>query len=209
MTAHVLGLDLGLAHAGAAQLHADGQLRTQRWNSDALPADATPADVADRIRAVERWAWNRAGASTELVIVEELPRGTTMGQHDERAAVLWSVVGRFARAGILVALVNPTTLKQRITGNGRADKDRVRRAVAALYPHQGLLRASYDEADAAGLATLGVCRLAAVHGEPWHGPWLSAQSLNLEAGFRWPRELHTTPTERPPVPLPMFEVPHR
>lgn len=209
MSAHVLGLDLALAHAGAAQLHTDGQLRTQRYNTDPLPAGATPVEVALRIREVKRWAYRRATASTALVVIEELPRGTVHGQHDERAAVVHGVAEMFAVAGIPVAMVNPTSLKQRISGNGRADKDEVRRAVAALYTRQGLHQASYDEADAAAAATLGVCRLAAIVGDPWRGPWLSAQSLNLESGFRWPAELQTTPAERPPAPLPLFEVPNR
>lgn len=207
---NVLGLDLGVAKAGAARLDVDGKLRTWRWAAPStLTADTTPADVALRIRAVKRWAYGRASTSTELVVVEELPRGTVFGQHDERAAVVYGVIELFAAAGVPVALVNPTTLKQRISGNGRASKDEVRSAIARLYPRQGLARITDDEADAAGLATLGVARLAHLRGRPWVGPWLDAQSLNLESGFRWPAELHTTPQQRPPVPLPMFEVPTR
>lgn len=209
MTANVLGLDLGLAKAGAAQIDQAGAVRTWRYDSPGLPDDATPAEKAARIRAAQRWAVGRATTTTVLVVVEELPHATEFGSHDERAAIVWGVVDQFARHGLLVALVNPVTMKHRISGNGHADKADVRRAVAALYPSQGLARVSYDEADAVGLATLGVARLAAVRGAPWRGPWLAAQSLNLEAGFSWPRELHATPAMRPAVQRPLFQVPTR
>lgn len=207
---NVLGLDPGIANAGAARLTDTGRLDVWHLHRDELGKDATPADIAARIHDVVRWAVGRATTSTALVVLEELPYAIgAHGGRDQRAAVLWAVTGTLARAGLPVAHVNPSSLKQRITGNGGAKKAEVRAAIAKLYPRQGLARITPDEADAAGLATLGVARLAAVRGTPWVGPWLDAQSLNLEQGFRWPAELHTTPAERPPVPLPMFEVPTR
>lgn len=206
---NVLGLDLAVAKAGAARLDDAGRIRTWRHISDTLPTDATPSDVAMRIRAVKQWAFGRANTATVLAVIEELPVGTTMGSHDQRAAVIHGVVEMFARAEVPVALINPSTLKARIA-HGKATKDEIRKAVDRLYPRQGLAGVTDDEADAAGLAILGACRLAAIHGPPWKGPWLEARSLALVgAGFRWPLELQTTPTERPKVSLPMFEVPTR
>jgi len=204
MTANVLGLDTGLANAGAARITIDGRVDTWHLETPTLD-DPTPGDTADRIRTVVRWCVGRASTDTVLAVVEELPHATEFGQHDVRAAILWGVVGQLHRHGLLVALVNPTSMKARITGNGRADKTLVRSAVRQLYPRQGLDRIGPDQADAVGLATLGVCRLAEIRGEPWRGPWLGQRSLNLEAGFTWPRELRVDPTTRPRQ-LPMYEV---
>lgn len=205
MTANVLGLDTGLANAGAARITTDGRVDTWAFETPRLDADAPAADTAARIRTVVRWCVGRATTDTALVVVEELPHATEFGQHDVRAAILWGVVDQLARHGLLVALVNPTSMKARIAGNGRADKAQVRHAVRHLYPRQGLDRIGPDQADAVGLATLGISRLAAIVGEPWRGPWLDQRSLNLEAGFTWPRELRVDPATRPRQ-LPMYEV---
>lgn len=209
MSPHVLGLDLGLAHAGAAQLYQDGRLYTTRYTSESLPADAPVKAVSARIREVTGWAIRRATTTTALAVIEELPRGTKMGQHDERAAVVWAVIGQLVRHDVPVALVNPTSLKAKIAGSGRADKDRMRQAVAALYPGHGIARASYDEADAAALATLGVIKLAQHLGPDggWSGPWLSARSISLDSGCRWPDLGPGWVKPAPPVLLPQFAVP--
>lgn len=209
MTANVLGLDISLTQTGAAKIYVDGPVRTTRYTPPKHPENATLAEDAGRRRSIKRFCITQAGTGTALVIIEELPAMTKFGKHDERAAVVLGVIEHFVHLGVPVATVHPSSLKQRISGDGHADKDTVRRAVAALHPGQGLLRVSDDEADAAAAATLGVARLAAILGLPWTGKWLNAQSLNLESGFRWPVELHTTPAQRPPVPLPMFEVPSR
>ncbi len=210
MSAHCLGLDLGLLHAGAAQLHQDGQIHTQRFTGDPLKADATIPERTARIRAVTRWAIARATVATALAVVEELPRGIgAHGGRDERAAVVWAVLGQLVRHDVPVALVNPSSLKAKIVGNGRADKDDMRAAVAKLYPGHGLARASYDECDAAALATLGVMKLAQHHGAdgPWRGPWLSARALNVDTGCQWP-DLGPGWVKPTPAPLrPVFAVP--
>lgn len=189
MSPHVLGLDLGTVRAGAAQLHQDGRIFTWRHDGESLPADAPIADTCHRIRAVTGWAIARATTGTVLAVIEELPRSIgAHGGRDERAAVVWAVAGQLVRHGIPVAFVNPTSLKAKIAGSGRASKSRMRDAVAALYPGQGLARASWDEADAAALATLGVIKLAAHLGPAggWTGPWLDARALNVDTGCRWP-----------------------
>lgn len=189
MSLNVLGLDLGTCNAGAAQLHQDGRIYTQRLDGWSLPDDAPLTDTVARIRAVTAWAVARATTATVLAVIEELPRGIgAHGGRDERAAVVYAVAGQLVRHGIPVALINPSSLKQKITGNGHASKAEMGRAVARLHPGQGLHLASKDEWDAAALATLGVIRLAAHHGKagPWSGPWLDARALNLETGCRWP-----------------------
>jgi hypothetical protein len=203
MSPNVLGIDSGLAKLGVARIDQDGRVDAWPGSSDALPDGADPAEQAARCRGVIRWAVGRADVNTVLAMVEELPRTTEYGGHDERAHILWSIVDQLSRHGVLVALVNPKTMKSRIAGNGNASKAEVRSAINRIWPGQGLLRISDDASDGVGLATLGVARLHAIHGEPWPRKWLDARSLNLEDGFQWPRELRTAPKTKQ---LPMYEV---
>lgn len=210
MSPHVLGLDLGLARAGAAQLHQDQRIYTWPYASDPPPADGEPAVTARRIRDVVAWAVGRATTSTQLAVVEAMPYGIgAHGSRDERAAIIWAVAGHLDRLGVPVALINPISLKTKIAGTSKADKTDMQRALVALYPNRGLARATYDEIDAAALATLGVIKLAAHHGPDsgWTGPWLDARALNIDTGCRWP-DLGPGWVKPKPAPLtPLFSVP--
>lgn len=171
MSPHVLGLDLGLAHAGAAQIHRDGTHRvyTQRHTTDPLGPDATIPETADRIRRIARWAVERATTSTVLVVIEGPAHAAQHGQPHERAGVWWRVVDQLVRHEIPVAVLPPTTVKGYLAGKGNAPKEDVRRAVAAAWPGCGLARVSFDEADAVALATAGCDWLN------WEGPWLDGR----------------------------------
>lgn len=169
MSAHVLGLDLGLANAGAAQIHHDGRVYTQRLSTDSLPDDATLVDVAARLRHVARWAVQRATVHTALVVIEGPAHAAQHGQPHERAGIWWRVVDSLVRQEVPVAVLPPTTVKGYIAGKGNAPKDVVQRAVAAAWPGHGLDRVSPDEADAVALATAGVDWLG------WPGPWLEGR----------------------------------
>lgn len=186
MSSHVLGLDLGLAHAGAAQIHDDGRVYTQRLVTDPLPADAPLAVVAARLRHVARWAVERATVSTALVVIEGPAHAAQHGQPHERAGIWWRVVDSLVRHEIPVAVVPPQRMKWFITGSGNADKDRVRSAVATLWPGHGLDKVSADEADAVALAGMGQCWLR------WPGPWFEARALAVEKGCRWPERDEVT-----------------
>lgn len=192
MSEHVLGLDLGLAAAGAAQIHHDGRIYTQVLTTDALGADAPLAAVADRIRRVARWAVERATTSTVLVVVEGPAHAAQHGQPHERAGVWWRVVDSLIRHKLPVAVLTPTTLKGYIAGKGNADKDAVQRAVNAAWPGRGLLRVSSHEADAVALATAGADRLG------WPGPWLDGRRATgwLRKGW-WPDDLAEQPDPEP------------
>lgn len=182
MTAHVLGLDLGIAHAGAAQIHRDGRVYCQRWSSDPLPcheghrpcSDRHPPVLAAldaRMTDVVRWAVARATVHTVLAVVEgpAMAAATGRGQADERAGIRWRVVHALHGHGIPVAVLPPSTVKGYIAGKGNAPKDDVRRAVAAAWPGHGLDRVSWDEADAVALATAGADHCG------WDGPWLDGR----------------------------------
>lgn len=194
MSVHVLGLDLGLAHLGAAQLHADGRIYTQHKQTDPgrcveghdRCGDHFPDldEVLDRLDDCVRWAVARATPSTVLAAVEGPAYAAQYGQPDERAYIRWGVVRALRRHGIPVALLSPSTVKGWMTGNGNADKDRMIRAVAAAWPGRGLQRVSSHEADAVALAGAGANRIG------WPGPWLEGRS---SAGWlrkaHWPADL--------------------
>lgn len=179
---HVLGLDLGLANAGAAQIHDDGSVFTWVKTTPTLPCieghrpcraepkhhtEATA--IALRIREVARWAVELATTSTVLVVIEGPSLNSRFGMPHERAGVHWQVVGAFARHEIPVAIVSPSTAKAYMTGSGKADKDLMKRCVAATYPGHGLAGVTEHEADAVALAACGVDWCG------WPGPYLDGR----------------------------------
>lgn len=182
MSAHVLGLDLGLATAGAAQIHHDGRIYTRVKTTDPLP-DGAPieADVR-RIRTMAAWAVGQATRHTVLVVVEGPSYGSKHGQAHERAAVWWRTIESLAIGHeIPVAVAPPLTAKRYIAGHGGADKAAVRRAVAAALPGHGLERVTDHEADAVALALCGTDFLG------WPGPWLEGRrGASLLTSVRWP-----------------------
>jgi Holliday junction resolvasome RuvABC endonuclease subunit len=187
VTAHVLGLDLALAHAGAARIHQDGRVQTWLLDTDALPADATLDQTSDRMTRVVRWALSRATRSTALAVIEEVPRHADTGNAMERAAIFWDVVHALRSHGIPVGKVNPRSLKARVVGRADASKRDVARTVARLWPNNpGLDRVSGDEADATALATLGVIKLDASGHQGWPKHWLEARALAIDTGAQWP-----------------------
>lgn len=187
MTLHCLGLDLALAHAGAARIHQDGRVQTWRLDTDPLPRDATLDQTSDRMTRVVHWALSRASLSTALAVIEQVPRGADTGMAFERAAIFWDVVHALRSHSIPVGSVNPRSLKARVVGSAKASKQDVARTAASLWPgNPGLARVSGDEADATALATLGIVKLAAAGMPGWSGPWLDARALAIDTGAQWP-----------------------
>lgn len=194
MSAHVLGLDLGLAHVGAAQLHADGRVHT--WHLQTDPARCVDGhdrcgehhpdidEVLARLDRCIRWSVGRATPSTVLAVIEGPAHAAQHGQPHERAGVWWGVARALRQHEIPVAVLSPSTVKGWMTGDGTADKDRMRRAVAAAWPDRGLRRITDHEADAVALAGAGANRIG------WPGPWLEGRS---SAGWlrkaHWPADL--------------------
>lgn len=197
MSLNVLGLDLGLAHVGAAQLHQNGRVYTWRLDTQPLPDNAPIADVTNRIHTVTRWAISRGTTSTTLAVLEAPSYASQHGQPHERGGVWWATARGLIRAGVPVASVAPRSLKAKI-GGPNATKEIVRDALARMYPGNGIHRISLDESDALGLAVLGVAKLA-ICTDGWTGPWLEARALNLDTGCRWPTELTPAPRPQPPA----------
>lgn len=181
MSAHVLGIDTGLAHSGAAQLYADGRVTTQHLQTDPPPDGATLTEQAARLRRIVRWTVERATTSTVLVVIEGPSHGSQHGQQHERAYIWWRVVDQLARHELPIAVVPPATAKRYVAGHGRADKDAVRRAVAAALPGRGLASVTSHEADAVALCLAGSDWLG------WPGPWLDGRrGASLLKAVCWP-----------------------
>lgn len=195
---HCLGLDLGLAHVGAAQLYYAASVdqihvRTQHLQTDPTGPAAPLADDADRIRRIARWAIARATTSTVLVVVEGPAFAAEHGFPHERAGAWWLTVDQLLRHGLPVAVCPPSTAKKYVAGHGRADKAAVKRAVAAVLPGRGLDRVSDHEADAVALALAGSDWLS------WPGPHLEGRrGASLLTAVRWPdRATIPNPTGAP------------
>lgn len=201
----VLGIDPGLAKGAVARIHDTGHVQTWRWTSDPIPKNAAghaPLDrVLDRVWAVRAWALGFATTGTQLAILEWKAHGV---QHaageDERATIRLLIARALFRAGVPVAICRPGTMERLLTGHGRPGKDRVRDVVAQIHPGHGLAGRSYDETDAAGLATLGQIKLAALRVPGWSGPWLDARALAIDHGVQWPDLTHLERQETADVP---------
>jgi Holliday junction resolvasome RuvABC endonuclease subunit len=188
VTDHVLGLDPSLTGFGVARYTREQRIDTWVKRTDKLPADAHEVDWSARIAELYRWLFgpdvNLVNTGTVLAVVERpLPPGggPNTGATLERIWLFGRVIDGFRHRGIPVATVYPSTVKAYIAGNGRADKADVKRAVAALWPGQGLGRIDDNQADAVGAAALGVDFLG------WPGPWLDGRrgAKALQAG-NWP-----------------------
>lgn len=169
MTAHVLGLDLGLAAAGAATITTDGRVTTYVKTTPALPDGATLIDVDARISVVARWAVGLATTGTKLVVIEGPSHGSQHGQPHERAGCWWRVVRGLLARELPVAVLSPSTVKGYLAGKGNADKELMKSAVDAAWPGRGLRRKTSHECDAVALATAGCDWLG------FDGPWLEGR----------------------------------
>lgn len=173
----VLGLDLSLANTGAASLTDRGTIATWLLKTD--PATGV-VDVDARLSRIARWVMTRVTTGTVLAVIEGPSFRSENGLQHERAGLHWRVIRGLVAREIPIAICAPPTLKKAITGSGRASKQDLQAAVAALYPGQGLARVSEHEADAVGLAVVGAqnwCR--------WDGPWLGLSPTAL-AAVQWP-----------------------
>jgi len=180
MTLHVAAYDLSLTSTGYARIGQDGQVRTFVKPTDPVEGDHA---TATRIWAIAGWCMRQLTENTALVVLEAPSFGSEHGQQHERSALWWAVRRGLAvrrrpdGTPLPVGRIAPATLKARVAGNGRASKADMRKAVAKLYPGQGLHRVTYDEADAVGLALLGVIRLR------WPGPWLGGHAPDSAGVF--------------------------
>lgn len=127
----ILGIDPGLASTGYAVVErAGGRMRPLDWGViRTAPADPHPERLlAIYVRVTELLdAHEIEAAAIESWFVHPVSKAA-MGMAESRGAVQVAI----ARAGIAIVEYSPNTIKQAVTGSGRADKAQVRAMVERL-----------------------------------------------------------------------------
>jgi crossover junction endodeoxyribonuclease RuvC len=127
----ILGIDPGLASTGYAVVERAGtRLRPVEWGVIRTePSMSHPerlVEIYSRVSALIT-AHQVAAAAIESWFVHPVSKAA-MGMAESRGAIQVAI----ARAGIQIVEYSPNTIKQSVTGNGRADKAQVRAMVERL-----------------------------------------------------------------------------
>ncbi len=153
-TGIILGIDPGLERTGYAILDAGGS--AQRLLEAGLvrlnPTRSLPsrlAELADAMRHILETRRPHLVACEALYAHYKHPRTAILMAH-ARGVIL----AEAARAGAPVLDVAATQVKKSLTGNGRASKTQIQRAVAGALRLRELLE-PHDVADAAAIALCG------------------------------------------------------
>ena len=154
----VVGVDPGLVRTGWAVVESDGG--SYRLLATGLIAPAPEAVLAERLTAGHaQLAAVLAEHEPEVMVLEDIfsaprhPRAALLMAH--MRGVLCLAAGQ---RGLPVEHMTATTVKQRVTGNGRASKEQVQEMVfrlCGIAPRQ--MRA--DVSDAIALAVAGLNQL--------------------------------------------------
>jgi crossover junction endodeoxyribonuclease RuvC len=127
----ILGIDPGLASTGYAVVEpAGGRLRPVAWGViRTAPADPHPQRLLAIYTRVTELIETHAveAAAIESWFVHPVSKAA-MGMAESRGAVQVAL----AHAGITIVEYSPNTIKQAVTGSGRADKAQVRTMVERL-----------------------------------------------------------------------------
>lgn len=168
MTARVVGVDPSLSSTGLAIITRTEGVTTQHQVIDGRvfltvttlkpTSTGTPKTVveeAERVAdLVDQVCTSAAGA--EHVYIESLALNSRTGKYAERAHLYFSLVAALHARRHTVTVLAPTTLKKRITGSGRADKDHMTAAIryswSSLGWDDGPVGGRSDRADASALA---------------------------------------------------------
>lgn len=195
----VVGIDPGLRSTGVAELIYDGHrcvtigTRLEVTHPPAKPSDEqTAARMTRQIRAVAPAGARSTCPSCSavetpapdgltLVVLEALAPHAKDNNADTTAGYWWRLRSILASRGMLVATVNPGTLKVWATGHGRASDAQMSMALGRMWP--GLMIQSDHEVDGALLALMGGQYLGWFTGGE---PLRQAEHL---AKVAWPREL--------------------
>ena len=149
----ILGLDPGSRRTGFALVGFRGDevisLEIGAWRTDGATRERALAQLVQR---AEEWLSRRevAVAAVESLFHHKNARAALV-LAEARGALL-ALLGRL---GIEVAEYPPARVKQTICGDGRADKEQVRRALARTVPglaRFAIDRVSLDAADALAIA---------------------------------------------------------
>lgn len=197
----VLGVDPGLVRTGWATVEADGR-GGYRLLRTGLIAPPTEADLAARLaEGYARFAAVLEEVRPDVMVLEDIfsaprhPKAAIMMAH--MRGVLCLAAGQ---RGLRVEPMTASTVKQRVTGNGRASKEQVREMVFRLCGiHPREMRA--DISDAIALAVAGLNQMGSGVGGQGSGGWTPAPR---RGGSRYPEHLLEllTPDPRPLTPNP-------
>ncbi len=164
----VCGVDPGLNRTGYGVIRVDASGRRTALVEAGVIRTAAEADLADRLAELAR-AMDEVLAEhpPDLVGLEQLyshyrhPRTAILMGH-ARGVLLLSA----ARAGVSVVSLSPARIKRTLTGNGRANKGQMQRAVMATLNLSELPEPS-DVADALAIALCAGLEVAS--GRPTSG----------------------------------------
>lgn len=159
MSVVVTGLDLSLVGTGVVSVRRSGervQVSQRLIETEPFPKGYKPTLIewVDRQTPVI----HEAIALVEpdgLVVVEAPSHGSKFGNPHERAGIWWAVVRYLVRRGDVVVSVPPATRAKYATGNGKAEKPAVVKAVREWAPAV----TNHNVADGAALAAMGWRRL--------------------------------------------------
>jgi len=173
----VLGIDPSLRCTGLALVD-DGAVTVSRMPTDSV---LTLAEQREQIRFIVMWVVKTVPVDLDLSVIEKpyVPQGKgNAGDLIERSWLFGMLVDQLMRFGPVV-VVRPKTRAKYGSGDGNADKKKVREAIRAAYPN---LRVRDDnEADSIALAAMGARYL----GEPIDGD-PSKQQLEAMTAVVWP-----------------------
>ncbi|TMA25268.1 MAG: crossover junction endodeoxyribonuclease RuvC [Deltaproteobacteria bacterium] len=152
----VLGIDPGSRYCGFGVVEDAGGTRVRHLAHGVFILGAD-RPIEDRLRSLhEGLAAALAQHRPEVVAVEDVFHA----RNARSALVLGQARGvallAAAQAGVVVRSFSPSTIKQAVTGSGRAEKDQVSRMVAVLLGLQ--LEGRLDASDALAAAICGVLR---------------------------------------------------
>lgn len=171
MSERIVGVDPSLTSTGFAVITRTEGVRTAHHNipgklilSTATIKGVVPAGESGAIGEVHRVEEIvdqvcRSSANAVAVYIEGLALMSRTGKYAERAHLYYSILAALYVRDQLVTIVPPTTLKKRVTGSGRADKqqmlDTVRDAWSEAGWGDGHAGGRFDRSDATALAWVG------------------------------------------------------
>jgi crossover junction endodeoxyribonuclease RuvC len=148
----ILGLDPGSAHTGWGVVDCSGaNLRARGWGRISPPRGELGERLVFIARAVERLVGEHR---PDLVVLERVFHGKNSRSLIVLAEARGAILAAVARDGIRIAEVTPAMVKSVVTGDGRADKQRVERMIRLQL---GLASAplTADASDALAVAIAG------------------------------------------------------
>ena len=201
----VLGVDPGLVRTGWATVEADGS--GYRLLGTGLIAPPPEGELAERLaEGYTRFAVVLDEVRPDVMVLEDI---FSVPQHPRAAIMMAHMRGVLCLAagqrGLRVEPMTASTVKQRVTGNGRASKVQVQEMVFRLCGiHPREMRA--DISDAIALAVAGLNQMESGGGgrEAGAGTWAPRRGSSRYPEHLLERVVHTSQL---PIPTPAAKRP--